>query len=130
MHPKFDPTGVRTHDLQIMTVHFHVTEMPSLTTRPSVTSTHYTILCMCNLGTVLLHYLCCLMTPSLNRDIGCHEEMAEQWVLNTLELIYQLILGTKCSCVVFCVLVIIVQCFTALGCRKSLMAKQLEQAFQ
>ena len=21
MHPKFDPTGVRTHDLQIMTVH-------------------------------------------------------------------------------------------------------------
>ena len=21
-HPKFDPTGVRTHDLQIMTVHF------------------------------------------------------------------------------------------------------------
>ena len=22
MHPKFDPTGVRTHDLQIMTVHF------------------------------------------------------------------------------------------------------------
>ena len=22
MHPKFDPTGVRTHDLQIITVHF------------------------------------------------------------------------------------------------------------
>ena len=22
MHPKFDPTGVQTHDLQIMTVHF------------------------------------------------------------------------------------------------------------
>ena len=22
MHPKFDPIGVRTHDLQIMTVHF------------------------------------------------------------------------------------------------------------
>ena len=22
MHPKFDPTGVRTHDLKIMTVHF------------------------------------------------------------------------------------------------------------
>ena len=22
MHPKFDPTGARTHDLQIMTVHF------------------------------------------------------------------------------------------------------------
>ena len=21
-HPKFDPTGVQTHDLQIMTVHF------------------------------------------------------------------------------------------------------------
>ena len=23
-HPKFNPTGVRTHDLQIMTVHFQV----------------------------------------------------------------------------------------------------------
>ena len=31
--------GVKTHDLQIMTVHcFHVTEIPALTTRPSVTS--------------------------------------------------------------------------------------------
>ena len=29
-HPKFDPTGVQTHDLQIMTVH-HVTETPALT---------------------------------------------------------------------------------------------------
>ena len=37
-HPKIDPTGVRTYDLQIMTVHFmHVTETPALTTRPSVT---------------------------------------------------------------------------------------------
>ena len=35
-NPKFDSTGVRTHDLQIMTL--HVTETPSLTTRPSVTS--------------------------------------------------------------------------------------------
>ena len=35
-HPKFDPTRVPTHDLQIMTVHLsHVTETPSLTTRPS-----------------------------------------------------------------------------------------------
>ena len=31
MHPKFSPTGVRTHDLQI-------TETPALTTPPSVTS--------------------------------------------------------------------------------------------
>ena len=37
MLPKLDPTGVRTHDLQIMTVHGHVTEMPALATRPSVT---------------------------------------------------------------------------------------------
>ena len=37
-HPKFDPTGVRTHDLQLMTVIFMSTETPSLTTRPSVTS--------------------------------------------------------------------------------------------
>ena len=36
-HPKFDPTRVRTHGLQIMTVLFHGTEMPALTTRPSVT---------------------------------------------------------------------------------------------
>ena len=36
MHPKFDLTGVRTHDLQIMTA-FHVTET-ALTTWPSVTS--------------------------------------------------------------------------------------------
>ena len=36
---KFDPTGVRTHDLQIMTDStFHVTETPTLTTWPSVTS--------------------------------------------------------------------------------------------
>ena len=37
MHPKFDPAGVWTHDLQIMASTFHVTEMPALTTRPSVT---------------------------------------------------------------------------------------------
>ena len=38
MHPKFNPTGVRTHDLQIMTA-FHVTETSTLTTQPSVTYT-------------------------------------------------------------------------------------------
>ena len=39
MHPKFDLTRIRTHGLQIMTVHFmcHVTETPVLTTWPSVT---------------------------------------------------------------------------------------------
>ena len=31
MHPKFDLTGVRTHGLQIMTVHFHVIETPEVT---------------------------------------------------------------------------------------------------
>ena len=36
-HPKFDSTGVRTHDLQIMAVHFYVTERPALTTWLSVT---------------------------------------------------------------------------------------------
>ena len=37
-HPKFDPTGIQTHDLQIMTVKaFHVTETAALTTQPSVT---------------------------------------------------------------------------------------------
>ena len=46
MHPKFDPTGVRTHDLQIMTT-FHVTEMPTPTTWQSVTSKR----------NVLSHYL-------------------------------------------------------------------------
>ena len=30
MHPKFNPTGVQTHDLQIMTRSFHFTEMPDL----------------------------------------------------------------------------------------------------
>ena len=35
MHFKFDPPGFRTHDLQIMTVPFHVPEMPALTTRAS-----------------------------------------------------------------------------------------------
>ena len=34
-HPKFDPTGVQTHDLQKSTL--HVTETPALTNRPSVT---------------------------------------------------------------------------------------------
>ena len=38
MHPKFNPAGVRTHDLQIMAVHFDVTETTALTTWPSVTS--------------------------------------------------------------------------------------------
>ena len=36
--PKFDLTGVRTHDLWIMTVHFMSPETPALTTGPSVTS--------------------------------------------------------------------------------------------
>ena len=36
MHPKFDPTGVKTPDHDSI---FHVTEMPALTTKPSVTST-------------------------------------------------------------------------------------------
>ena len=38
-HPKFDPTWVRTHDLQIMTVHFMSlrSETPALTTWPSAT---------------------------------------------------------------------------------------------
>ena len=35
--PQVRLTGVQTHDLQIMTT-FHVTEMPALTIRPSVTS--------------------------------------------------------------------------------------------
>ena len=38
MHPKFDLTGVRIHDLQIIIVQFHVTEMPALIIRPSVTT--------------------------------------------------------------------------------------------
>ena len=69
MHPKFDLTGVRTHDLQIMTVNlistyfiqkkwighgiehdnalsstFNVTEMPALTARSSVTKNTVVIL--------------------------------------------------------------------------------------
>ena len=36
MHPKFDLNGVRTHDLQINTAHFVVTETPALPTQPSV----------------------------------------------------------------------------------------------
>ena len=45
MHPKLDPTGVRTHDHRIITVRtFHVTEMPALTTWPSATSTCYVAL--------------------------------------------------------------------------------------
>ena len=32
-HPKFDPTGVRTHDLQIINSNFHVLETPIVTTR-------------------------------------------------------------------------------------------------
>ena len=36
-HMKFDPTRVRTHDLQTMTVHFFVPEKPVLATRPSET---------------------------------------------------------------------------------------------
>ena len=35
-YPMFDLNGVRTHDFQIMTVHFHVTKTLALTTRPSV----------------------------------------------------------------------------------------------
>ena len=37
MHPKFDLTRVRTHDLQVMTVHFMSLWRPALTIRPSVT---------------------------------------------------------------------------------------------
>ena len=44
MDPKFDPAGVRTHDLQIMTAFtFHVTEMPALTTWPSVNKDNQSI---------------------------------------------------------------------------------------
>ena len=32
-HPKFDPTGIGTHDLHIMKIHF-VTETPALITWP------------------------------------------------------------------------------------------------
>ena len=28
IHPKFDPTGIRTHDLQIMNNAFHVPDTP------------------------------------------------------------------------------------------------------
>ena len=45
-HPKFDPTGVQTQDLQIMTVGLYFMT-PALTTRPSVTSNR----------NVLQHYL-------------------------------------------------------------------------
>ena len=38
MHLKFDLTGIRTHDLQIMISICHVTEIPALTTWPSVAS--------------------------------------------------------------------------------------------
>ena len=38
-HPKIDPTGVQTHDLQILRVYyFHVSEAPVLTTPPSGTA--------------------------------------------------------------------------------------------
>ena len=53
-YSKFDPTGVRTHDLQIMTVQF--IETPALTTRPSVTYKP-TYICQCvsfDLGFFLL----------------------------------------------------------------------------
>ena len=38
--PKVRPDGVRTHDLQIMTVLFMSLETPALSTRPSVTGMH------------------------------------------------------------------------------------------
>ena len=38
MHPKFDQTGVGTHDLLIMDCTFHVPEMLELTTEPLGTS--------------------------------------------------------------------------------------------
>ena len=38
MHPKFNPVGIRTHDLQDHDSSFHVTETAALTTWPSVTS--------------------------------------------------------------------------------------------
>ena len=34
-HPKFEPTGIRTHDLQIMDNTFHVPETFTLTSKPS-----------------------------------------------------------------------------------------------
>ena len=38
MHPKVNPIGVRTHDLQIMDSSFCVPETLALTTEPSETS--------------------------------------------------------------------------------------------
>ena len=36
-HPKFDPTRVQTHNIQIMESTFHVHEVLALTTKPSGT---------------------------------------------------------------------------------------------
>ena len=35
MHPKFDPTGIRTHGVQIMDSTFHVPETLAFTDEPS-----------------------------------------------------------------------------------------------
>ena len=40
-HPKFDPTGVQTHDLQNMDITFHVPEMLAVTTEPWGTFCHF-----------------------------------------------------------------------------------------
>ena len=37
-HPKFDPTGFRTHDMQVIDSTYHVPEMLILTTEPSEAS--------------------------------------------------------------------------------------------
>ena len=35
-HPKFEPTGIRNHDLQIMGITFHALETFTVTSAPSV----------------------------------------------------------------------------------------------
>ena len=63
MHPKFNLTGVRTHDLQISKVHFMLIETFALSTRPSVT-----LFCTLSIQHVLnlapLH-ICMLSWPML-----------------------------------------------------------------
>ena len=62
-HPKFYPTGDRTHDLQIMDRTFHVPDMPFLTNRPSGTIRNMSFVKSRNYTKLVPNLLYCAFLP-------------------------------------------------------------------
>ena len=70
MHPKFDQTSVRAHDLQIMDSAFHVPMMIALTTETRGTLSYRDALLFC----LLSDFRACESLVDCNKLAFCNEE--------------------------------------------------------